>query len=206
MDKKGASAGLVIGLVGGVAFLVVSLVIAFAVVGTLGGTGIIPQTTYTVTNESDLTGAIASANQTGYSLNGTTYIRPSGYKITSVWAEYYQSNGSSGYNDIGTFGGYNVSLAASNYSLNTNTSGNLSSGLPATYNFPNVSVSYTFIADGSLNIVASNLTSNFSKGAEKVADKIPTVLLVGAIILILGIIAVLIAIFRKVRGGSSTEI
>jgi hypothetical protein len=200
MNKKGQSIGLVIGLIIGVASLIIAIIIAFTIVGTLSGSKIIPQTIYTVTNVSDLNGAVIPANTSGHTLNGTTYPNAGGYTITAVWANYYQSNGSAGYELIGSFGGgYNTSLTAANYSVSS--TGNFSNGTALIYSFPNVSLSYRFNADGTTNLVASNMTSNFSSGVQQISSKIPTVLLIAAIILILGVLAVLIAMWQNMRGG-----
>lgn len=199
MNKKGQSLGLVVGLIAGVASLIVAIIIAFTIVGVLDGSNIIPQTTYTVVNESDLTGDLASANSTGYSVNGTKQAGAGSFIVTEVWAEYYQSNGSA--TETTSFGGYNVSLDSSNYTLST--SGELKN---TTYNygFPNVSVTYTYVGDNSQNLVAANLTSNFSSGVSNVSSKIPTILLIAAVILILGVLAILIAMRQRMRGGGGS--
>jgi multisubunit Na+/H+ antiporter MnhC subunit len=50
-----------------------------------------------------------------------------------------------------------------------------------------------------------NLTANFTEGIDKVSDKIPTVLLVAAIVLILGVLAILVGVWQRMRmGGGST--
>lgn len=202
MYKKGQITGLVTGLVIGVASLIVAIIIAFVIVGTLAGSNIIPQTVYYVVNESQLNGPLVSANQSGYKINGSNQLGANGFIIDAVWSEYNQSNGSA-INVPAGFGGYNVSLAAVNYSLNVNGSSNLSSGKPLTTNFPNVSVSYHYTGDNSQNIVAKNMTSNFSGGVQNISKQIPTILLIAAIILILGVLAVLIVLWQKMRGAGS---
>jgi multisubunit Na+/H+ antiporter MnhC subunit len=47
----------------------------------------------------------------------------------------------------------------------------------------------------------NNLTANFSEGIDNVADKIPTVLLVAAIVLILGVLAILVGVWQRMRMG-----
>lgn len=49
-----------------------------------------------------------------------------------------------------------------------------------------------------------NLSANFSSGVNQVSAKIPTVLLVGAIVLILGVLAVLVGIWQKMRMGGGS--
>lgn len=202
-NKQGQSLGMVAGLIAGIAFLIIGVIIAFTIVGTLEGSNLIPQTTYTVTNQSDSTGTVIPANTSGHTLNATTYPRASGYTITAVWANYYQSNGSAGYEAIGTHtGGYNTSLAAANYSVSA--AGNFTNGTALPYSFPNVSVSYRFTADGDENLAAVNLTSNFSQGVRNVSNRIPTVLIIAGVILILAVLAILIAMWQKVRGGQGS--
>ena len=50
-----------------------------------------------------------------------------------------------------------------------------------------------------------NLTANFTEGIDKISDKIPTVLLVAAIVLILGVLAILVGVWQRMRmGGGAT--
>jgi len=62
------------------------------------------------------------------------------------------------------------------------------------------------LTSGSAEETATNaLTGNFTAGVNNVSAKIPTVLLVAAIVLILGVLAVLVAVWQKMRlGGGST--
>jgi len=46
-----------------------------------------------------------------------------------------------------------------------------------------------------------NLIANFTAGVDNVSSKLPTVLLVAAIVLILGVLAILVAIWQKMRIG-----
>ena len=51
----------------------------------------------------------------------------------------------------------------------------------------------------------ANLASNFTEGVDNVSSKIPTVLLVAAIVLILGVLAVLVSVWQRMRlGGGGT--
>ena len=47
-----------------------------------------------------------------------------------------------------------------------------------------------------------NLSSNFSAGIDNVSSKIPTVLLVAAIVLILGVLSLLVGVWQKMRMGA----
>ena len=46
-----------------------------------------------------------------------------------------------------------------------------------------------------------DLSANFTEGVGNVSDKIPTVLLVAAIVLILGVLALLVATWQRMRIG-----
>ena len=51
---------------------------------------------------------------------------------------------------------------------------------------------------------ADNLASNFTKGIDNVSSKIPTVLLVAAIVLILSVLALLVSAWQRMKiGGGS---
>jgi len=51
-----------------------------------------------------------------------------------------------------------------------------------------------------------NLSANFTSGINNVSSKIPTVLLVAAIVLILSVLAILVGVWQRMRmgGGGST--
>jgi len=51
----------------------------------------------------------------------------------------------------------------------------------------------------------SNLSANFTAGINEVSAKIPTVLLVAAIVLLLGVLAILVGVWQNMRiGGGAT--
>lgn len=49
-----------------------------------------------------------------------------------------------------------------------------------------------------------NLTANFTAGIDNVSDKLPTVLLVAAIVLILSVLAVLVGVWQRMRFGGGS--
>jgi len=49
------------------------------------------------------------------------------------------------------------------------------------------------------DLTVGNLTGNFTEGIDNVASKIPTVLLVAAIVLILGVMVLLIGTWQRMR-------
>jgi len=53
---------------------------------------------------------------------------------------------------------------------------------------------------------ADNLAANFTAGVDNVSEKIPTVLLVAAIVLILGVLVLLVGAWQRMRIGGGTSI
>ena len=51
-----------------------------------------------------------------------------------------------------------------------------------------------------------NLSANFSEGIDEISKKIPTVLLVAAIVLILGVLAILVGVWQRMRMGGGTTL
>ena len=56
------------------------------------------------------------------------------------------------------------------------------------------------------DIAVGNLSSNFTAGNNQVSSKIPTVLLVAAIVLILGVLAILVGVWQRMRMGGGTTL
>ena len=56
-------------------------------------------------------------------------------------------------------------------------------------------------ADSTEDNATDHLAGNFSEGINKVSDKIPTVLLVAAIVLILGVLVLLVGTWQRMRIG-----
>ena len=59
------------------------------------------------------------------------------------------------------------------------------------------------LVTGAENTSAYGLTTNFTSGVDSVATKIPTVLLVAAIVLILGVLVLLVATWQRMNIGGS---
>ena len=61
------------------------------------------------------------------------------------------------------------------------------------------------LEDGTEKYAVDNLSANFSEGIDEISKKIPTVLLVAAIVLILGVLAILVGVWQRMRmGGGAT--
>jgi len=61
-------------------------------------------------------------------------------------------------------------------------------------------------ADSAEDNATDFMVGNFTQGVNSVSGKLPTVLLVAAIVLILGVLAVLVAVWQKMRMGGGGSI
>ena len=180
-SKRGQTGALITGLVFGIASLVIAVIIAFVIVGTLTGADLLTtgRTTATVTNESG-----AYINATTYQLAGlnTNYV-PGTISITSIY------NATDG-----------VLITSGNYSVSS--TGVLTNA--TTTNWNNVNVTYSSSVYSTEEISTTALSGNFTSGVDNVSAKIPTVLLGAAIVLILGVLVLLVATWQRMRiGGGS---
>jgi len=180
-SKKGQTAGLVTGLIFGIASLVIAVIISFVIVSTLTGANLLQEgrTSVTVTNESGY------INDTGYTLEGSSADRFLSGSIAITWA-------------VETAG--NTTVPAENYTLTD--AGVINASTAVTYDDALISYTYTLKTYEELSTDA--LSGNFTAGVDNVSSKIPTVLLVAAIVLILGILALLVAVWQRMRVGGGS--
>jgi len=195
-NKQGQSGGMITGLIFGVASLVIGVIIALVIVSTLSNADLLEAdrlAAYTVTNES------FNGVTQGVWLNATTYTLANGntttqdFVITQVWNQTGAGDGT------GDAGGV---VPTTNYTVVAST-GVITNSTPA-FTYDNVTVSYTYnyyngesLEEVSTGYMSGNLTS----GIDKVSAKLPTVLLIAAIVLILTVLAVLVGVWQKMRMG-----
>jgi len=60
--------------------------------------------------------------------------------------------------------------------------------------------------DSAMDNATDELSGNFTDGIDEVSSKIPTVLLVAAIVLILGVLAILVGVWQRMRLGGGTTL
>jgi len=174
MDKKGQSGGLVTGLVFGIVSLVIGVIIAFVLVSTLTGSNLLPQDSITVLNEQ-----YGYANNTGYTFSGMGYVGAEGFTITSA------SNSSA-----------DTPIVLANFTISSGVVKNATK-----IAWSNVTFNYTYTRDSREIQITNSLSGNFSEGVNNISSKIPTLLLIAAIVLIIGILAVLVGVWQKMKMG-----
>lgn len=183
MNNKGQTGGLIIGLIFGIASLVIGVVIAFVIVSTLTGADLLTstRTTNSVVNESG-----AYINATGYTLAGASgnYV-PGSFSITTV------HNNTDAL--VITSGNYTVSSAG----VVTNASATT---------WADVNITYTNTVQSTEEVSADKLDTNFTEGVDNISGKIPTVLLIAAIVLILAVLAILVGVWQRMRMGEGATL
>ena len=178
-DKKAQTAGLITGLIFGIASLVIGVIIAFVIVSTLSDADLLSNNRESVT----VSGEIGWINNTPYSLTGLSVKRaiPSTFAITNI------ANVTNVTPSI---------IVSGNYTL---TNGILTNSTEDA--FGNVTINYTYSLYNREETSTDDLSGNFTAGVDNVSGKIPTVLLVAAIVLILGVLAILVGVWQRMRMG-----
>lgn len=190
LDKKGQISGVVTALIFGIATLVIGIIIAFVVVSTILNGNLLTsnRVTGTVTNET--TGGI---NNSGYTLvarsSYPSKAANSSYVITQIL------------NDVG---GVPKIVPVANYTISS--VGVVKNATVTTYT-TNATISYTYQNLTIEELSSNKLSNNFTNGVQNVSTKVPTVLLIAAIILILGVLAILVGVWQRMRmGGGGAEL
>ena len=186
MNNRGQTGGLITALVFGIASLIIGVIIAFVIVSTLTDANLLTstRTTNSVVNESG-----GYINETGYTLpsvSSTDYV-PGSFAISVA------HNVSE---DVGTV------ILAGNFTVSddgvvTNASETV---------WTDVNFTYTNTIYSAEELSTERLSGNFTAGVDNVSGKIPTVLLVAAIVLILGVLAILVGVWQRMRMGGGEQL
>jgi len=187
-NKRGQQAGLATGIIFGIASLVIAVIIGFLIVSTLTDAELLEgnRASTTITNE---TGAEMTVyiNATGYTLAGASSVNvvPGSYAIT------------------GAFNGTEATAIVVAGNITVSDAGVVTNSSALAWG--NATLSYTYSTKSSEEVSSDDLSLNFTKGVDNVSGKIPTVLLVAAIVIILGILALLVGVWQNMRmGGGQT--
>jgi len=166
-------------LIYGIGGLLVLVILTFVVVSTVLDAELFERGTATTLNELD-----AFINETGYTVDEYSSTRHA-YTLTSI------VNATSA-----------TPIVLANATIDSETGVILNATvLP----FGNVTINYTYEAESNLEIAPADLSGNFTEGIDEVSEKIPTILLIAAVVLLFGVLILLIARSRQMgidSGGS----
>lgn len=179
IKKRGQTGGLITSLVFGIAALVIGTIIAFVIVSTLSGADLISE------------GRVSTAVGTEAAwINSTTYTLTVVDDATTNFVITEAANVTNG-----------ATINAANFTLDS-TTGILTNATPTAWN--DVALNYTYDTLTNEELSAGLMTGNFTSGINNVSSKLPTALLIAAIILILAILGVLVGVWQKMRMGGGS--
>jgi hypothetical protein len=180
MIPKSKKGGTINDLVQGTGGLIIAVVIVLLIVSTILGANIITRDRY----EYGLTTTTA-VNETGTTFGNSTFSGA----ICTIISVINASDG-------GTIG-------SGNY---TQTNCNIASTINSDYNNSAWNITATTTWDGVEETVADDMNANFSAGINNVSEKIPTILLIAAVVLLFGVLVILVAKSKEIgigTGGAS---
>lgn len=166
MAKENKKGGVATTIIMGAGMLVIVAIIVLVIVSTMEESNLLRSTATTSYDTDNNT----FLNDTGHSLSEFAY-RHRAYTIVSI------VNASSG-----------TALPSANWSF-TAASGIIKNGTSLTYN--NVNITYSYIKQTSEENSSSQMIEELSGGVDNVSAKIPTVLLLVAVIVLFGVIYLL---------------
>lgn len=171
-------AGLVMGIVAGIAFLVITIIIAFLVISEVTTVQEEIEGSPITTAVYDETGSVNASSYTLLTAGFTGFTNP---VVTSA---------------VNTTDGVEIVLA----NLTTTDAGVITNSTTATNGFDFVTFNYTYDSKVA-TIAGEQMNTNFTSGINNISNKLPTILLIAAVVLILGVLALLWEQFKRMNVG-----
>lgn len=173
--------GLVTSLIMGVGGLILLIVVTFIVVQTVQDANLLRSTAVATTAED--TSQLINSSNAGSNLSSFSSVNW-GYTIVQV-------------RNITD----NVLVASGNYTFDA-TTGSIINTTARTWD--SVNITFTYFSPTDFEKSTSNLGGNLTGGVNNVSTKIPTILLIGAVVLLFGVIVLLVKQSQAMGiGGSS---
>lgn len=179
MDKS-KRGGVVGDLITGTGGLIVLTIVILVIVSTLLGANLL-RGTATTTSASDTNIGI---NSTGHTLASFDVLNR-GYTVTEVLNNTNSSQ----------------VVGLGNFTLNTAT-GLLTNA--TSINWISANVTYSYFTPTTYEDAADGMGANFTGGIDNVSTKIPTILLIGAVVLLFGVIVLLVRQSQAMGIGASS--
>ena len=177
-NKKG---GIASEAIAGIGALVILVIITLLIVSTILNANLL-RTTAGATTALDV--------QIPINLTGTTLS-----EWSTLWRDYTIT---SVVNDTG-----GITLTTANYSFNAATG--VISSANTLANMSQVNVSYSYFKPTSYEDTASGMAGNFTKGIDNVSQKLPTILLITAVVLLFSVLVFLVVKSRQLTGTAGTS-
>jgi len=175
-------AGTVSDIIGGSGGLIIIVIITLVVVSTLLGSNLLGN---------DLTRTISVANETGY-------CNDTGYTLTRV------NSSNSAYTIVELLNATDdAAFAVGNCTVNA--AGLVKNASSVSFNDAKFSYTFTNAYDNKYEDTATNMGGNLTGGIDNVSAKIPTILLIAAVVLLFGVLIILVQRAKQMTlGGDSS--
>lgn len=173
--KKG---GIVTNVVMGVGGLVIGVIVILIITSTLLDANLLEKTTATTTGETG-----AWLNITNYTVSNSAAIGFAGLTIT----------GANNYT-----GATPTAVLVANFTVSGSTITNSSD-----LNYANLTINYTYTIDSGEEKSVDNLEANFTDGIGNISSKIPTILLIVAVVFLFGALVLLVRNAQTMGIGGS---
>ena len=181
MGEETGTSGVVKGLIAGIGVLIIATIVVLMVISTIEDANLLRETETTLSRtDTSLTD--------GASINGTAYIlayfdsRNRDYTITEVLNETGET------------------ITSANYTFTASTGTIINS---TAWWSNKVNISYTYIAESNYETTADAMGTNFTLGIDKVSSKLPTILLLAAVVLLFGVIVLLVRYSQAMGFGGA---
>ena len=180
MENKGLAGS----IIAGVGALILVVIITFIVINTMTNANLLRST--------------AAVTTVGQSAETNAWINNSGYTLANFNSSYRSFAIISIYNATG------VLITPANYTFNSAT-GVLtnSTTVSAISRYGEVNVSYSYIKTTNYEDSTTGMANSLTSGVDNVSSKIPTILLITAIVLLLGVLFFLVKKSQEIGIGSS---
>jgi len=185
INKKGQTGGLVTNLILGVAALVIVAIIAFIIVSTLSNANLLSENRASTIVNYEYFGLNSTLN---YTLSQVNLLTRTSYTIIAMMNSTTNTTVSSG--------NYTISPVGVVYLTDAGKAGAGTNIL--------VWANYSYLTKTNEELTTGYLGGNLTSGVNNVSAKIPTVLLIAAIVFILGVLAVLVGVWAKMRMGGGS--
>lgn len=184
--------GIITNLIMGTAALIILTIIVLVIVSTIDSANLLQATgggTFTVDNET--IGPVSDGDEILLDITNTP-----GWSGVSIINVTYDQNASP--------------ILVTNYTFDSTTAGFIFSndGENSSFNDTAWNVTYTYTPPTPSTTAVKDMSGNFTGGIDNVSEKIPTILLIGAVVLLFGVLTLLIRQSRAmgIGGGESSSL
>ena len=163
--------GLVGGIVAGIGALILTVIVILVIVSTMTNANLLRST--------------ASTTTVGRSVETGAWLNNSGYTLSAF------NSSNRDYAIVSIYNATGIQVTSANWTFDSST-GIIKNSTSAIDRYGNVNISYTYTPLTSYEVTTNDFGNRFMSGINNVSTKIPTILLIAAIVLLMGVLVLLI--------------